>query len=134
MLLRIAPAALVVGAAAADGVGSHGLAFYLLLAAIPAAAVVALERFGALVEGASGFQAFLSGLALALLVLSTAVRSASLAERPLPALAVSALVACLAVLVLQAAVEVVRGLRASLKMKALPASGTDGQAGGARLS
>jgi hypothetical protein len=108
MLLRIAPAALVVGAAAADGGGAHALAFYLLLAAIPAAAVTALERFGALVEGASGFQAFLSGLALALLVLSSSVRSSSVGA--VPALAVSALAACVAVLALQGAIEAVRVL------------------------
>ena len=44
---RAIPVGLVVAAAAADGAGAHGLAFYALLLAVPAAAVAALETFGA---------------------------------------------------------------------------------------
>ena len=43
---RWIPVALVLAAAAADGAGAHGVAFYALRAAVPAAAVAALEAFG----------------------------------------------------------------------------------------
>src|SRR5256885_17226565 len=48
---RLLPIALVIAAAVADGAGSHGLAFYALLAAVPTAAVAALEAFGGVVGG-----------------------------------------------------------------------------------
>src|SRR5437879_2509229 len=50
MLCRLAPLAPMLAAAGADGAGAHRLAFYLLLLAIPAAAVAGLERFAAALD------------------------------------------------------------------------------------
>ena len=102
-------AALILGAVAADGEHARTLAFYLVLAAIPAVAVTALSFFGDLVEGSADGEAGsvyvgLSALALLLLLIGAAVRSNALAEGPVPALAVSSLVGALALLGLQLAV------------------------------
>src|SRR5213080_3333898 len=51
MARRVVPVGLVIAAAAADGAGDHGLAFYALLLAVPAAAVAALEAFGRVLDG-----------------------------------------------------------------------------------
>src|SRR5947209_18056265 len=72
---RLAPLVPTLAAAAADGAGSHRLAFYLLLLAIPAAVAAGLDRLAAALDGAgASVEAVLSGLALALIVLSEAVR------------------------------------------------------------
>src|SRR4051794_5279972 len=91
---RVLPALLALLAAVADGADAHALARVAILCAVPFAAVGALSAFGAWLEsrgdGAAGFQALLSAVAVALLVLSCAVRSAS---GTVPAIASSALVA-----------------------------------------
>ncbi len=103
MLRRLAPLGPVLAATAADGAGTHRLAFYALLVAVPAGAVAALEAFGAALEGAGDrLQALLAGLALALTVLGEAARGPHLAENAVPALALSALVASVVMLALQA--------------------------------
>src|SRR5690348_11742664 len=98
---RLLPGLLALAAAYADGRGSHGLAFYALLGAIPFAAVSALEAFGAFLDdredAVAGVQALLWGLALALLVLSSAARSPASSAGTLPTLGWSALVAALVV-------------------------------------
>jgi hypothetical protein len=98
---RILPVLLAIAAAYADGRGSHGLAFDALIAAIPFAAVASLEAFGAFLDSLDdavlGVQAILWGLALAMLVLSSAARSPATAAGTLPTLGSSALVAALAV-------------------------------------
>jgi hypothetical protein len=110
---RLLPAILALAALFADGRGSHGLAFDALIAAIPLAAVAALECFGSYLDdrrdGFRGFQALLWALALALLVLSCAARSPD--TQAVPALGASALVAALAVLALKACVALVPHLR-----------------------
>ena len=108
MLRRALPFLLVAAVAAADAAGSHRLAFYALLAAVPALAVTALGAFGEYVEGSSGGRALVSGLALALAVLGTAFRGQVPGEETVPAVAVSALAACLALLASEAALEVGR--------------------------
>jgi signal transduction histidine kinase len=108
MLRRALPVLLVLAAAAADGAGSHRVAFYALLAAVPALAVAALDAFGEYLEGSSGGRALVSGLALALAVLGTAVRGQIPGEATVPAVAVSALAACLGLLACEAAVRVGR--------------------------
>ena len=108
MLRRALPVLLVAAVAAADGAGAHHLAFYALLAAVPALAVTALGAFGEYVEGSSGGRALVSGLALALAVLGTAVRGQIPGEETVPAVAVSALAACLALLACEAVLDVGR--------------------------
>ena len=98
---RALPVFLAVLAAVADARGAHGLAFDVLLAAVPFTAVTALVCFGEYLEHRedtmSGLQAALWGLALALLVLSCAARSPATQTHTLPPLGASALIACLSV-------------------------------------
>jgi len=113
MARRAIPVALVVAAAAADGAGVHGLAFYALLAAVPAAAVAALDAFGRVLDGANEqLHALLWTMVLALVVVGAAVRAPAVTEGAVPALARSALVACLAVFCVQAVVAATEELRA----------------------
>jgi hypothetical protein len=103
---RLLPALLAGAAAAADARGAHGLAFDLLLLAVPLAAVAALGAFGRYLDsrtdGVAGLQAALWALAVVLLVLSCAVRSHAL--HGVPPLAISSVVACLGVFALKGAV------------------------------
>ena len=95
---------LALAAWGADAHGSHGLAFYLLLSAVPAAAAAGLAAFGDAVDGRGehpAAQAALWGLATGLLVLSCAARSSHGTTASLPPLGSSALVACLGVLALK---------------------------------
>jgi len=111
-MARGIPVALVVAAAAADGAGMHGVAFYALLAAVPAVAAAALGVYGDSLEGGGGLvQAWLWGVVLALTVTGAAVRAPSLAEGTVPALARSAVVACLAIFCAQAIAGLVGELR-----------------------
>jgi hypothetical protein len=112
MARRWIPVALVVVAAAADGAGAHGVAFYALLAAVPAAAVVALDAYGDSFEDEGNrLHALLWGIVLALTVTGSAVRAPVLAEGTVPALAKSAVVACLAIFCVQAVAGLVSELR-----------------------
>jgi uncharacterized membrane protein YoaK (UPF0700 family) len=112
MARRAIPVGLVVAAAAADGAGAHGLAFYALLAAVPAAAVVALDELGELLEGRHDqVHAVLWALVLALLVVGAAVRAPAVTEGAVPALARSALLACLGVFCVQAVLALAAELR-----------------------
>ena len=112
---RMLPGLFAVVAAIADSRGSHGLAFDALLAAVPFAAVAALESFGTYLddrsEGMLGLQALLWTLALSLLVLSCAARSPATETHSLPALGWSALVACLGVFAVKACVATLPHLR-----------------------
>jgi len=99
-------AALVLGAVVADGADARTAALYLVLAAIPAVAVAALSFFGELAEGSADAEAGavyvgLTSLALVLLVIGAAVRSNTVADHSVPALAVSTLVGALCLLGLQ---------------------------------
>jgi hypothetical protein len=112
MARRAIPVGLVIAAAAADGAGAHRLAFYALLLAVPAAAVAALEAFGHVLDQASDhLHALLWTVVLALLVTGAAVRAPEVTEGVVPGLARSALVACLAVFCVQAAVSAAAELR-----------------------
>ncbi len=94
-MARITTVGLVLAAALADHSGSHGIAFYALLVAVPTAAVAGLRELGE-----SG--AYLWGLVLALLLVATAGRAPAVADASVPPLARSALIACIAVFCLQA--------------------------------
>ncbi|MGZ4257523.1 MAG: hypothetical protein ACXVRE_07155 [Gaiellaceae bacterium] len=111
---RLLPVALVLVAAAADGAGSHELAFYALLAAVPAAAVAALEAFGGALEGSQErLHTLLWAVVLALTVAGAAARAPALAEGSVPALGRSAVAACLAIFCVQAVVGLIAELRRS---------------------
>jgi hypothetical protein len=104
-------ALLLLSAVIADSGGARSLAFYLVLAAIPAMAVAALSFFGDLVEGSADDEAGalyvgLTGLALILLVIGTAVRANALQDAALPALGTSAVIGALALIGLQLTVWV----------------------------
>lgn len=112
MARRAIPVGLVVAAAAADGVGAHELAFYALLLAVPAAAVVALDTFGGLLDGARDhLHALLWSVVLALIVIGAAVRAPAVTEGAVPALARSALLACLVIFCVQAVASLAAELR-----------------------
>ena len=71
MSRRLLPASLVLAALVSDAGGGHGLALALLLLAIPAAFVLALDCYGdALESRCSWVRPALAGLSLLLLVLS----------------------------------------------------------------
>jgi hypothetical protein len=90
----------------ADSTGARSLAFYLVVAAIPAVAISALSFFGDLAEGSADGEAGalyvgLTGIALILLVIGAAVRANALRDAALPALGTSAVVGALALVGLQ---------------------------------
>ena len=92
MSRRLLPPVLVVAALLSDSSSVHGLALALLLLAIPAAFVLALDCYGDLLESrCGGFRPALAGLSLVLLVLSAALRSPAVSGG-VPKVAVSALV------------------------------------------
>lgn len=101
---RALPVLLVVAAGLVDSLGFHDAAFYLLVAAVPVAAISALEVFGELVEipgGGAGetrarIEALLAIVGLVAIVVAAAVRGNATGDT-VPALGVSALVACLVV-------------------------------------
>jgi hypothetical protein len=112
MVRRATPVGLVIAAAAADGAGAHGLAFYALLLGVPAAAVAAMDAFGHVLDGAQDhLHALLWTIVLALVVVGAAVRASAVTEGGVPALGRSALLACLAVFCVQAAVALAAELR-----------------------
>ena len=112
MTRRALPVGLVIVAAAADGAGVHGLAFYALLLAVPAAAVAALDAFGRVLDGEQEhLHALLWTIVLALVVVGAAVRAPAVTEGIVPTAARSALLACLAVFCVQAVVAAAAELR-----------------------
>src|SRR6187401_2112417 len=112
MARRAIPVGLVIAAAAADGAGVHGFAFYALLLAVPSAAVAALEAFGRVLDGESeDLHALLWTIVLALLVVGSAARAPAVAEGVVPAAARSALLGCLVAFCVQAVVAATLELR-----------------------
>ena len=112
---RVVPTLLAVAAAIADRHGSHGLALYALLGAVPFAAGSGVVAFGDYLERREdpvlALQALLWGIALALLVLSCAARSPATQAHTLPPLGWSALVGCLGVFALKVCLAVAPYLR-----------------------
>ena len=99
---------LVLGAVAADAAGLHPLAYYALVVAVPVVAAAALQALGAVLDGSAAepldrLSVALSTFALPLLLLATAIRAPLVGDGPPPRLGVTALVAGLVVLLLQAA-------------------------------
>jgi hypothetical protein len=92
MSRRLLPALLVLAALLSDANGGHGLALALLLLAIPAAFVLALDCYGDVLESrCSWARPAVAALSLLLLVLSAALRSPAVIGG-VPKFAVSALV------------------------------------------
>jgi hypothetical protein len=109
---RTLPVALVTTGAIAERLGAPGLAFDVLLLAVPAAAVAALSAVAQLVDGAGGrAQVAFWAIVLALVVVAAAARAPSVAEGVVPRTGESALVACLALFCVQA----LRGLVAEVR-------------------
>jgi len=93
---RLLPLTLVTAALAAAALGLGGLALWLGLLAVPAAAAVAFVAISDLLEGKTTFLfAATSTLALAFVVIGCAVRSNAVAGTAAPPLATWALVAAL---------------------------------------
>jgi hypothetical protein len=104
---RLASFALVFGAALADQLGAHPLAFYALLAAVPLAAYAGLQS----VADARQPAAYVWALVLALLLVATAARAPGAGDASVPAIARSALIACVLVFCLQAIAALAAELR-----------------------
>ncbi len=104
---------LLLAAIAADRLGGHSLSFYLVLAALVVTAHAALQAYGHLVElpgnspavPAVRLQAGLGVVALVLVLVAAAVRAPTLDGAVVPPVGVSAVVASVALLLLQAAVR-----------------------------
>src|SRR5438045_8237529 len=95
MARRALPALLALIALLADLSGDHGLALGFVLAAIPAAFVLALECYGDTLEArCGGVRPLVAAGGLVLLVLSAALRSPAVVGG-VPRLAISAIVLCL---------------------------------------
>jgi hypothetical protein len=82
----------------ADHAGAHTLAFYALLAAVPVVAYAGLQS----VADAQESDAYAWALVLGLLLVATAARAPAVGDATVPAVARSALLACVAVFCLQA--------------------------------
>ncbi len=99
----------LLAAVAADRLGAHNLAFYLLLAAVVVTAHAALQAYGGLVElpgsapdlPSARLQTALGLCALVLVVVAAAVRAPVLGDGSVPPVGLSALVASLALLAAQ---------------------------------
>jgi hypothetical protein len=109
MTTRLASVCLVLGAALADAAGQHSLAYYALVAAVPVVALAALSGLGDVLDGSAAGPhdrgiALLSGAALPFVLLATAVRAPLLESGPPPVIAITAVVAALAIFAVQALV------------------------------
>lgn len=88
---RLLPLSLALGAVLADAAGVHRLGFWLVLLAIPGAAGAAFTGIGDVLDGKSAWLRGVSTtLALALLLLGSAVRQGAAEGAGVPALAISA--------------------------------------------
>jgi hypothetical protein len=108
-------AALVALAGVCDAAGAHGAAFWLLVLAVPLAALAALLVLGAALEAEGDGRlthAWLQGAALALILFGAAARAPFRAEGSVPRVALSALVACLLLYGAQAVLALAPALRA----------------------
>jgi hypothetical protein len=113
---RAVALALVLAATAADAAGAHGLAFYALVAAVPAAAYAGLAALERTLQHDGDeivlMQALLWAVMLVLLVLGCASRSHALDVGGVPPFAHSTLLAALAVVCVKAVLATGARLRA----------------------
>jgi hypothetical protein len=100
---RLAPIALVLAAALADHFGAHSIAFDFLLLAVPVTAIAGLRSVSERLDGRSNpAHAYGWAAVLALLLIATAARAPAVGDPSVPAVARSAVLACLVVFCLQA--------------------------------
>jgi hypothetical protein len=93
---RLLPVSLAAGALAADAVGLHRIASYLVLLAVVGAAAAAFVGVGDVLEGKGGLlHAATTVVALALVLLGSAARTAAPTGGHVPIIAISAVVAAL---------------------------------------
>jgi hypothetical protein len=93
---RLLASGIALAAILSDAGGVHGLAFWLVLAAVPAAAWVSFLGLSDALAGDARWLPAVSGtIALLLLVLGSAVRESAAHGSAVPALAVSTVVAAL---------------------------------------
>lgn len=116
MTRRAVLAGLVVAAAFADGSGSASAGFYAFLFLVAAAAVIALNAYGEVVEAPTDpgedtttrrLQALLWAVLLGFAVLGAAVRAPALGENAVPHAGTTVLIACLLVLCTEGIVALV---------------------------
>jgi hypothetical protein len=121
MSSRLLPLALAICALLADGGGLHGLAFWLVLLALPCAASAALVAVSDALEGNRGWlSGVTASLSLLLLVLGSTVREHAARGAHVPTLAVTALVAAVIVYALPGlawVLEPVRNPRAVTRLR-----------------
>src|SRR2546430_13238199 len=109
---RLAAVALVFGAALADAGGSHTLAFNLLLVAVPVTAFAGLRTVADRLDGRTErTPTYTWAVVLGLLLTATAARAPAVGDASVPAVARSALIACIVVFCVQA----LTSLRAELR-------------------
>jgi hypothetical protein len=106
-MAKLASVALVVAAALADHFGSHALAFDALLVAVPVVVYAGLQSVAERREAA----AYVWALVLARLLIATAGRAPAVTDATVPAVARSALLACVGVFCLQALAALAAELR-----------------------
>lgn len=121
--------ALVLLATIADAAGASTVAFYFLLASVPAIVVVGLATLEELVQGGRPNRrvaGVLYVVALVLVLVSAALRAPMRAEGSVPTAAVSAAIACLFVFGLQLLISgmpsIVRTFRPQPAPRELPLS------------
>src|SRR3989441_3744360 len=103
-------ATLLVATAVSDALGHAGASFYLLVAGVPLTAAAGLFCFARVVDAVNGdevdalgrFQAILSALLVATIVLGAAVRAPAVTDGRIPPAATAALVLGFVLLVVQA--------------------------------
>ena len=95
MSSRLLAPGIAIAVVAADATGMHGLAFWLVLAALPAAAAFAFVAISDALAGEGAVRGLTASLALVLLVLGSTVRENAPRGGHVPALAVSSVVMAL---------------------------------------
>ena len=109
---KLAPIALVLTAALADHLGAHTIAFDFLLLAVPVTAIAGLRSVSERLDGkTTPAHAYGWAVVLALLLVATAARAPAVGDPSVPAVARSALVACVVVFCLQALAALAAELR-----------------------
>lgn len=115
---ELVPVALVLLVAVADAAHAPSLAFYLLLAAVPAIVVAGLTALEETIQPVCAPHRRAAGLlhviALGLVLVAAAVRAPLRSEGTVPHAAVSAVIACLGVFLVQALVAAAPAVRRAL--------------------
>ena len=114
---ELLPLALVFLATVMDAAHASSLAFYLLLAAVPAIVVAGLASLEELLEGVQPHRravGLLHIVTLVLVLISAALRAPLRAEGTVPQAAASAVIACLVVFAIQAGIGWLPAIRRAL--------------------